>query len=62
MRIFRKIPLGYREIVGIFISSGVRIEEYKQFNDQYMWVYHSTQPDMDSANSLLNNIPDNISL
>ena len=62
MRIFRKISLGHREIVGMLISSGVRIEEYKQVGTQFVWVYHSTQPDIDSANSLLSNIPDNISL
>ena len=62
MRIFCKIPLGRREIVGIFISSGAHIKEYKQVGKQHLCVYHSTQPDINSANPLLNNIPNNISL
>ena len=52
MREFRTIQLGRREIFGVLISSGVRIEEVRAGE----WVYHSTQPDLDAARSLLRSI------
>ena len=52
MRHFRTIQLGRREIFGVLISSGVRIEQ----SIAGAWVYHSTQPDLDSARSLIRSI------
>ena len=52
MRTFRLIELGVRELNGVRIPSGVRVEE----NKSESWVYHSTQPDLTSAKSLLSSM------
>lgn len=51
-RQFRTISLGFREVLGVLVSSGVRIEESRAGK----WVYHSTQPDMGSTKSLMHSI------
>lgn len=52
MREFRVISLGHRRVFGVLIPSGVRIEE----DILGVWVYHSTQPDLRSAYSLIRSV------
>ena len=51
-RTFRLFELGFRELCGVPIPSGVRIEERTTSG----WMYHSVQPDMESAKSLVSNM------